>query len=103
MMTPDSSRYWPREKFRPGTAPPSFDKQYVRDFMDSTGWDHEPPAPHVPADVIANTRAKYVEAYELLTDYGLLRLVRKRRLSHHMAPSASPGGRSSARPRSDGR
>ena len=68
MMTPDSSRYWPSEKYRPGSAPPSFDKQYVRDFMDSTGWNHEPPAPHMPADVIANTRAKYVEAYELLTD-----------------------------------
>ena len=68
MMTPDSSRYWPRDEYRPGTSPPSFDKQYVRDFMDSTGWTHEPPAPHMPAEVIANTRAKYVEAYELLTD-----------------------------------
>jgi phosphoribosylaminoimidazole-succinocarboxamide synthase len=68
MMTPDSSRYWPREKYEPGTAPPSFDKQYVRDFMDSTGWKHEPPAPRMPAEVIVNTRAKYVEAYELLTD-----------------------------------
>ena len=68
MMTPDSSRYWPRDKYRPGTTPPSFDKQYVRDFMDSTGWMHEPPAPRKPAEVIANTRAKYVEAYELVTD-----------------------------------
>ena len=68
MMTPDSSRYWPRDKYRPGTAPPSFDKQYVRDFMDSTGWAHEPPPPHVPPEVIANTRATYIEAYELLTD-----------------------------------
>jgi phosphoribosylaminoimidazole-succinocarboxamide synthase len=68
MMTPDSSRYWPRDKYRPGTAPPSFDKQYVRDFMDSTGWMHEPPAPRMPAEVITNTRAKYVEAYELVTD-----------------------------------
>ena len=68
MMTPDSSRYWPRENYRPGTSPPSFDKQYVRDFMDSTGWTHEPPAPRLPPDVIANTRAKYIEAYELLTD-----------------------------------
>ena len=68
MMTPDSSRYWPRDKYGPGTAPPSFDKQYVRDFMDSTGWTHEPPAPNMPAEVITNTRAKYVEAYELLTD-----------------------------------
>jgi phosphoribosylaminoimidazole-succinocarboxamide synthase len=68
MMTPDSSRYWPREKYAPGSTPPSFDKQYVRDFMDSTGWAHEPPAPSLPPDVITNTRAKYVEAYELLTD-----------------------------------
>ncbi len=68
MMTPDSSRYWPREGYRPGTPPPSFDKQYVRDFMDSTGWTHEPPAPHLPAEVISNTRAKYIEAYELVTD-----------------------------------
>ncbi len=68
MMTPDSSRYWSREKYQPGTAPPSFDKQYVRDFMDSTGWAHEPPAPSLPPKVISNTRAKYVEAYEFLTD-----------------------------------
>ena len=66
-MTPDSSRYWPKDQYEPGTSPPSFDKQYVRDFMDSTGWNHEPPAPRMPADVIANTRAKYVEAYELIT------------------------------------
>jgi phosphoribosylaminoimidazole-succinocarboxamide synthase len=68
MMTPDSSRYWPRDKYQPGSAPPSFDKQYVRDFMNSTGWTHEPPAPNLPTEVIANTRAKYIEAYELLTD-----------------------------------
>ncbi len=67
MMTPDSSRYWPKDLYRPGTSPPSFDKQFVRDFMDSTGWDHEPPAPNLPVDVIVNTRAKYVEAYELIT------------------------------------
>jgi phosphoribosylaminoimidazole-succinocarboxamide synthase len=67
MMTPDSSRYWPKDAYRPGTSPPSFDKQYVRDFMDASGWDHEPPAPRMPADVVANTRAKYVEAYELLS------------------------------------
>jgi phosphoribosylaminoimidazole-succinocarboxamide synthase len=67
MLTPDSSRYWPRDAYRPGTSPPSFDKQYVRDYMDSTGWNHEPPAPRLPDEVVANTRAKYVEAYELLT------------------------------------
>ena len=67
MMTPDSSRYWPKEAYRPGTSPPSFDKQYVRDAMDATGWNHEPPAPRVPARVIENTRATYIEAYELLS------------------------------------
>ncbi len=67
MMTPDSSRYWPKDAYRPGTSPPSFDKQYVRDYMDSTGWNHDPPAPRMPAQVIANTRGKYVEAYELIS------------------------------------
>ena len=67
MMTPDSSRYWPKDEYRPGTSPPSFDKQYVRDAMDATGWNHEPPAPRVPAEVVSNTRAKYVEAYELIS------------------------------------
>ena len=55
MMTPDSSRYWPLDEYRVGTSPPSFDKQYVRDFMDSTGWDHEPPAPNMPPEVIEKT------------------------------------------------
>jgi phosphoribosylaminoimidazole-succinocarboxamide synthase len=66
-MTPDSSRYWPSESYRPGSSPPSFDKQYVRDYMEATGWNKEPPAPSLPADVIANTRSKYVEAYEMIT------------------------------------
>jgi phosphoribosylaminoimidazole-succinocarboxamide synthase len=67
LMTPDSSRWWPADDWRPGSSPPSFDKQYVRDYMDSTGWDHAPPAPHLPPDVIASTRSRYVEAYERLT------------------------------------
>jgi len=71
MMTPDSSRYWPLEAYQVGTSPPSFDKQYVRDFMDSTGWNHEPPAPRMPAEVIDRTRALYREAYELLTGASL--------------------------------
>lgn len=66
-MTPDSSRYWPADEYRVGTAPPSFDKQYVRDHMESTGWAKTPPAPHLPADVIERTRSKYVEAYETIT------------------------------------
>ena len=67
MLTPDSSRYWPVEEYRVGTSPPSFDKQYVRDHYLSIGWDQRPPAPPVPAAVIEGTRARYVEAYELLT------------------------------------
>ncbi len=70
MMTPDSSRYWPRDEYRVGESPPSFDKQFVRDYMDGTGWGHEPPAPRMPADVVTATRAKYVEAYELITGEG---------------------------------
>lgn len=67
LLTPDSSRYWPAESWQPGAAPPSFDKQYVRDFMDSTGWNHDPPAPRMPSEVIDGTRARYVEAYERIT------------------------------------
>jgi phosphoribosylaminoimidazole-succinocarboxamide synthase len=66
-LTPDSSRYWPVEGYEPGHGQPSFDKQYVRDWASSTGWDKTPPAPEIPADVVAGTRAKYVEAYELVT------------------------------------
>ena len=67
LLTPDSSRYWPADGYAPGTSPPSFDKQYVRDHYLEIGWDKTPPAPHLPADVIAGTRARYVEAYERLT------------------------------------
>jgi phosphoribosylaminoimidazole-succinocarboxamide synthase len=66
-LTPDSSRYWPAAGYEPGHGQPSFDKQYVRDWASGTGWDKAPPAPEVPADVVAGTRAKYVEAYELVT------------------------------------
>jgi phosphoribosylaminoimidazole-succinocarboxamide synthase len=66
-LTPDSSRYWPTEGYEPGHGQPSFDKQFVRDWASSTGWDKTPPAPAVPDDVVAGTRAKYVEAYELIT------------------------------------
>jgi phosphoribosylaminoimidazole-succinocarboxamide synthase len=67
VLTPDSSRYWPAESYAPGGSPPSFDKQYVRDHYLSIDWDQKPPAPPVPPDVIAGTRARYVEAYERLT------------------------------------
>jgi phosphoribosylaminoimidazole-succinocarboxamide synthase len=66
-LTPDSSRYWPAAGYEPGHGQPSFDKQYVRDWASSTGWDKTPPAPEVPEDVVAGTRGKYVEAYELIT------------------------------------
>ena len=67
VMTPDSSRYWPADSYTPGGSPPSFDKQYVRDYYLTLDWDHTPPAPPVPAAVIAGTRARYVEAYERMT------------------------------------
>lgn len=67
ILTPDSSRWWPAAAWVPGHPVPSFDKQYVRDWAESTDWDHEPPAPAIPPDVVAATRARYVEAYERLT------------------------------------
>jgi phosphoribosylaminoimidazole-succinocarboxamide synthase len=67
VLTPDSSRFWPRDSYAPGGPQPSFDKQYVRDWLDRSGWDHSPPGPELPEDVVANTRAKYVEAYERVT------------------------------------
>ena len=62
-LTPDSSRFWPADAFAPGGPQPSFDKQYVRDYLDSTGWDHEPPPPLLPDEVVARTAEKYREAY----------------------------------------
>jgi phosphoribosylaminoimidazole-succinocarboxamide synthase len=70
-LTPDSSRFWPADEYEPGRAQRSFDKQYVRDWLDESGWDRTPPAPRLPAEVIANTRAKYVEAYERITGRNL--------------------------------
>jgi phosphoribosylaminoimidazole-succinocarboxamide synthase len=67
VLTPDSSRYWPADAWEPGRTPPSFDKQFVRDYATSTGWDRQPPAPALPDEVVAATRARYVEAYERLT------------------------------------
>jgi phosphoribosylaminoimidazole-succinocarboxamide synthase len=67
VLTPDSSRYWRAEDYAPGGSPPSFDKQYVRDHYLATGWDQTPPAPPLPADVIAGTRSRYVDAYERIT------------------------------------
>jgi phosphoribosylaminoimidazole-succinocarboxamide synthase len=67
LCTPDSSRYWPADRYEVGTSPPSFDKQYVRDYYLSLGWDQSPPAPPLPQTVIDGTRARYIEAYELIT------------------------------------
>ncbi len=67
VLTPDSSRYWAWNTYRPGGAQPSFDKQFVRDWLETTGWDKASPPPELPAEVVARTREKYVEAYERLT------------------------------------
>ena len=66
-LTPDSSRFWPSDEWQPGGSVPSFDKQFVRDWLDESGWDHTPPGPDLPDAVVDRTRAKYVEAYEQLT------------------------------------
>ena len=67
VLTPDSSRFWPADKYQPGAPQPSFDKQFLRDWLETTGWDKDSPPPQLPPDVVARTRAKYVEAYEKLT------------------------------------
>ena len=66
-LTPDSSRFWPRDQYVIGQSPPSFDKQFVRDYLETLDWDKTPPAPKLPGDVIARTAAKYIEAFERLT------------------------------------
>ena len=68
VLTPDSSRFWPAAEYERGGPQPSYDKQYVRDYCESLGWDKTDPGPEVPADVAAGTRARYVEAFELLTE-----------------------------------
>jgi phosphoribosylaminoimidazole-succinocarboxamide synthase len=64
VLTPDSSRFWPEDEYEPGRSQPSFDKQYVRDWLDQSGWDHSPPPPELPADVVDATRGRYIEAFE---------------------------------------
>lgn len=68
ILTPDSSRFWPKNQYKVGADQPSFDKQYVRDYLTSTGWNKQPPAPHLPKEVIIETSRKYIEAYEKITD-----------------------------------
>jgi phosphoribosylaminoimidazole-succinocarboxamide synthase len=67
VLTPDSSRFWPANQYTPGKAQPSFDKQFVRDWLETAGWDKNSPPPELPADVVDRTRAKYIEAFERLT------------------------------------
>lgn len=67
VLTPDSSRFWPADEYRPGGAQPSYDKQFVRDWLETSGWDKQPPAPGLPEDVITMTAEKYIEAFEAIT------------------------------------
>ena len=66
-LTPDSSRFWSQDLYEPGKAQPSFDKQFVRDWCEETGWDKAPPGPELPDVVVTGTRARYIEAFERLT------------------------------------
>jgi len=68
VVTPDSSRFWPMDSYAPGSSPPSFDKQFVRDYLERIGWDKKPPAPELPADIVAKTAEKYREAQRRLMD-----------------------------------
>ncbi len=71
ILTPDSSRFWPKDQYEPGKSQPSFDKQFVRDYLEQIGWDKRPPVPSLPDDVVMRTRAKYLDAYRLLTGHEL--------------------------------
>jgi phosphoribosylaminoimidazole-succinocarboxamide synthase len=71
LMTPDSSRFWPADKYEPGRSQPSFDKQFVRDYLETLDWNKMPPAPALPPEVVARTQQKYLEAYERLTGKAL--------------------------------
>ena len=77
VLTPDSSRFWPADRYEPGGSQPSFDKQYVRDWLDASGWDQEPPPPELPAEVAETTAARYREAYERLTGEPFAEYVRR--------------------------
>jgi phosphoribosylaminoimidazole-succinocarboxamide synthase len=71
VLTPDSSRFWPQDQYKPGQGQPSFDKQYVRDYLEEIRWNKQPPVPSLPDDVVRRTREKYVEAFTLLSGRGL--------------------------------
>lgn len=67
VLTPDSSRYWPADQYKEGQSQPSYDKQFVRDYLEKIGWDKKPPAPHLPKEIMEKTTEKYIEAYERIT------------------------------------
>jgi phosphoribosylaminoimidazole-succinocarboxamide synthase len=71
VLTPDSSRFWPQAEYAPGRAQPSFDKQFVRDYLERIGWNKQPPVPSLPDDIVDRTREKYLDAYRLLTGRAL--------------------------------
>jgi phosphoribosylaminoimidazole-succinocarboxamide synthase len=71
LLTPDSSRFWDAALYEPGKSQPNFDKQYVRDWLDDQGWDHEPPAPELPQEIVDKTTQRYFEAYRMLTGESL--------------------------------
>ena len=70
MLTPDSSRFWPADQYVPGKSQPSFDKQFVRDYLEKVGWNKQPPGPELPADIVEATSAKYIEALRILRQQG---------------------------------
>ncbi len=67
MLTPDSSRFWPADRYEPGKQQPSFDKQFVRDYLESIGWDKQPPVPELPEEIVQGTRERYLEIFRILT------------------------------------
>ncbi len=72
MLTPDSSRFWPKADYQPGRSQPSYDKQFVRDYLEQIGWNKQPPVPTLPDDVIERTRQKYLEAFRRITGADLV-------------------------------
>ena len=71
MLTPYSSRFWPKETYQEGRSQPSLDKQYVRDYLESIGWDKNPPAPHLPEEIVEGTRKRYLDIFRRLTGRAL--------------------------------
>ena len=72
ILTPDSSRFWPKDEYRPGRSQPSFDKQFVRDYLEQIGWNKQPPVPSLPDEVVSRTRDKYIEAFRRITGADLV-------------------------------